>query len=503
MKNLTYTIIIIISLIVTSCFTDKSNYEYTDKEIIAVEGIESVYSAISQMESVVIEPKVTSNRDSDFEYYWGIYELNVQGAVPKMDTISKTKDLNYFVDKPARSWMLVFNAKNIKTGISKIVTTQLDVETEFTRGWYVAKHENGFTDLDLFLTPNTIEPEKSQSNLFSLVNGYKLSGKPLSLTFYNDYKSIQGSRFLNTRALFILSEEDASVVNISTLGEIRGFENLFFSAPSTKRPQFVCDGMFSLFFVNDGLLRSLYNMSSNTGQFGVTQMINSSNDLYRLSKYFFTSSYNDPVFFDEISSSFVSATGTGLLLSPIRDAATTQMSSNSNNKRLIYMGHKTSNTSYALFEDKSDPSLKILSHISPSIYSFKIINDTLSPISKIYNSNMHTLLIGDENLIYFAHGNEIWSRNLTNKYEQLQFSIPSDENISFIRHRKYSREAQYSYNYVMVGSKKDDSYIIRMFKKTSGNLESTPDFVLSGKGEARDVIYISPMVTSTTYPNTY
>jgi hypothetical protein len=184
------------------------------------------------------------------------------------------------------------------------------------------------------------------------------------------------------------------------------------------------------------------------------------------------------------------------------------MSATNNNKNLLYMGFKSGPIpviGYAMFQDKTNQNLKILSQINPSATAFNIVNDTLKTSDKIYNANRLMLLDGDENLIYFVVGNEVYSRNLTNKFEQLQYSVPSGEEITFIRHRKYTvaSDLAFNHNYVMVGTKVGDRYKVRMFTKSSGNLSAAPVFTLEGKGIVRDVMYVSPNINENTYNNTY
>ncbi len=504
MKN-RFIYILLIASVLTSCFKDKGNYVYTEHEEITVTGIAASYDKISLVDKITIDPTVTSNKPgAEFTYWWGLYETSVQGAVPKVDTLLRTKAIDYLVVQPAKGWVLVFGAKNIKTGYTKIVTSNINVITQFTRGWYVAKTESGKTDLDLYTTPTTILPVGKVENVFSLANGRKLNGKANSLRFYSDYKSLTGTSFLNTRALFVVTDEDASVVNIGTIKEIRDFNGLFFNAPSIKKPDILCNGAQSFFFINNGRLYSIYNMSSNTGQFGISQMINEYNSDYKLSKFFYTPGFSNPLFFDELTSTFYSAGGASLQLTSVRDAATTKMPANNNNKNLLYLGFKTTAAAFGVFQDKTNPNLRILSTITPNINSLLMINDTLAVTEKLYGATMHTLFNGDENMMYFVVGNEIWSRNLSNRFEQLQYTVPGDESISFIRHQKYtvSSDAPFNYNYVVVATKKGDTYVIRMFTKTSGNLNPAPAFTITGKGEAGDIIYMSPSVGGSTYPNT-
>lgn len=504
MKN-KYLYIILIAGLLSSCFADKGNYDYTDHEVITVTGIEDNYTKISLVDKLTLDPVVTSNKPgAEFKYWWGIYETNVQGSIPRVDTIARTKDLDYLVKQTAKTWVLVFGAKNIKTGYTKIVTSNINVVTHFTRGWYVAKSENGKTDMDLFFTPSTIAPESKMENVFSLVNGKKLEGEAVSLRFFHDYKAFNGSAFANTRSLFLVSEGDASVVNIGTLKEMRDFNSLFYGAPAVKKPDFICNGSSAFYFSNNGVVHSIYNMMANSGQFGAYQMVDGNNSPYKLSKYHFTSFIYDPILYNETTCSFVSAGGAGTQLIAIRDGATTAMPANNTNKELLYLGYKTMSQGIAVLRDKSNRDLMILSKLGTSTSKMVIINDTIAPSEKLFKATLHTVFNEDEDMMYFVVDKEVWSRNLSNRFEQLQYTVPSDETVTYIRHLKYTSEpTTYGHNFVALATKKGDSYVIRMFTKTSGNLNPTPAFTMTGKGEVRDVIYISPSVSGNTYPNTY
>jgi hypothetical protein len=117
------------------------------------------------------------------------------------------------------------------------------------------------------------------------------------------------------------------------------------------------------------------------------------------------------------------------------------------------------------------------------------------------------LIVADENILYFSTGGEVWSRNLSNGAEQLQFTVPAGEKITFIRHRKYSgsttAEQPFYYNYMLIGTTANGNYKVRAFQKTSGNLAASPAFTMEGKGSVGDVIYIAPPMSNTTYPNSY
>ncbi len=510
MKKYNLILLITLALIAHSCFEDHTNYDYLDHEVISVKGIDASYNKVSMVDSLNITPTVSSSDlKAEFDYFWGIYETSVQGSAPKVDTISKELSLKYLIRQPAKTWVLVFGAKNKNTGYTKLITSTINVGTQFTRGWYVLKNEGNQSDLDLFLTPTSIEPASTVPNVYSFVNNRKLDGKGLGMNFESTYKSFVTGVNANTRAFFIFTDNDASIVNTNTMKEIKNFGQCFYTAPAVKSPGFIMVGSMADYFINNGQLHSIYTMSSNNGIFGSIQMRDAVNSPYYLSKYYITTSVNDPIFFDETSSSFISAGGAGTMLTAVTDAAGTAMSANKNNKNLLFMGisntGSTTLAGVAVLADKTNPQLKILSTITPKVSAFKMVNDTLLSTSKLYNATKYAANIGDETLLYFVVGNEVWSRNLTNKFEQLQYKVPAGETITFIKHRKYTTttEPAYAYNFIMVGSTDGTNYSIRMFNKSAGNLAGTPSVVLTGKGQATDVFYLSPSVNYTTYPNTY
>lgn len=506
MKKLTILIALPI-LCLFSCAKDHSNYDYAPAETITVSGMEASYTKISESDKITINPEVQStDPEAKFEYLWGIYETSVQGAVPVLDTLARTKNIDYLVKQPAKGWVLVFRVTNKNTGYAQYFNSTINVVTQFTRGWYVAKDNGTQADLDLFLTPQNINPGDKLENIYSQINGKKMQGKAVIMNFFANYKSTVTGTLSNTRTLFMLSDQDVSALNINTLKEIRGFNTLFYEAPAVKAPDFVSIGSAANYLVNDGQCYGIYAMSANTGQFGSRKLKDDQNTPYHLSKYFMTSAFADPFFFDETSSSFLSATGSGSVMTAVSDATGTAMPANRNNKKLLYMGFKSGSSTligYGVFQDKTNTSLKILSELNPSRTAFKMVNDTLKTTDKLYNASRYTLLDGDENLIYFVVGNELWSRNLSNKNEQRQFTASAGEEITFVRHRKYTSEAAYNHNYVMIGTSSGGNYKVRMFSKSSGNLATTPSVVLEGQGTVRDVMYISPSVGDYTYNNTF
>ncbi|HTM98781.1 MAG TPA: PKD-like family lipoprotein [Pedobacter sp.] len=500
MKKIYTILILALSLLIFSCSKDKGNYDYAPKEVITIEGIESSYTKIAAVDKITLDPQVSSTeKDAEFECFWGIYDGLVSGAIV-MDTLAKTKAIDYQISQSPKTWTLVFGAKNKKTGVSKYVTTSLKIGTQFTRGWYVLKDDGNQTDLDLFKSTVSIVPDDKVENVYSVINGRKLNGKASLLNFQFNYRTNPTGTYANFRSFFLMSDKDLSVVDISSMKELNNFNSVFYEAPAVKAPNITTWGALGgLYVVNDGQLHSINtNLSTNTGHFGARRLKDGVNTPYKLSKYFMMGNGQNPVFFDELSSSFVSCAASTTVLNLLTDGTNTAISVNNSNKNLLFMGTKTASpyTGYAILQDKTNPTLKVLSSLTPAFPKLTIGSEPIKVTDKLYAGTNYTLILDDENILYFTLGNQVWSRNLSNQNEQLQYTVPAGEEITFIRHRKYAStvpaEAPFRYNYVMIGTKVGANYKVRMFTKTSGNLSPSPEFTLDGKGSVGDVMYISP-----------
>ncbi|HEY8387674.1 MAG TPA: PKD-like family lipoprotein [Parasegetibacter sp.] len=496
-----------------SCYKDRGNYDYKDREDISISGIEPSYTVIGYEEKLNIQPQVSSNyTGADFEYFWGVYDgSGTVNARRNYDTIARTKDLDYRVDLPAGEWVITFAAKNKITGVASIFRSNVSVVTRFTRGWYVIRDNGTNTDVDLFTTPTNLNPGVKYEGLFEMVNGRSLEGKSGSLAFFTTYRSDFTGSLQVGRTFMLWSERDMAAVDLNTFQLIRDFNTIFYETPATRKPMSINVGMNAIYMINDGQLHSIHNIASNKGYFAGAKIADDQNTPYYLSKYYLATLLHNTLFYDELNSTFYSATGNGSTLVKTTSAGASKMPNANINKTLRYLGHKSYSAAmvgWAFLQDKTDPNLRILAQISaPNSNALTITPDTLLSTSNLYHAEKMTLLNGDENLIYFSRGNQVWSRNLSNKNEVLQFTVPAGETISFIRHRKFTgsaaAETNYYHNAVVVGTQVGNMYRIRVFNKVSGNISGNPITILEGNGFATDVMYMSPAVVGSTYQPTY
>ncbi len=508
MKALEILIVFASSILFYSCNKEMGRDRFEELESITLTGMQAHYSVVSGIDSLIIEPIPSSNKEAEFEYLWGIYDIRNEDPYTAMDTIGKSKKLVYPVNKAAKNWYLSLQVKNKKTGYSEYFKSTIDVATAYTRGWYVIKEENDRTDMDFFTTPNSIIADKRIENVYSFVNGEKLKGKPVMIRFFNDFKAPNDKgEYSPTRSICLVTNEDVGIMTLSGLELIKDFKTLFHGEPSKRNMQMIGNNFTNYYLINDGQLHSMIGQGPSTGTFGGRKLKDTQDTPYFLSPFHLMYT-NRAFFFDETSSSFFSADVRNMNLIPVTDDADVTMSSTNNNKRMLYMGIRTTGylSGYAIFQDKDDLSKKSIAQIIPSVSQFKIYHKTLESGEKLYKGDNFALIYQEEEVMYFSLGKEVWSRNLSNDKEKLQFTVPANEEITFIRYRKFSGsgpEADYSYNYVMVGTNDGGKYKVRMFTKSGGDLSASPAFILEGKGVAKDALFVGPAVNNLIYPFTF
>lgn len=492
-----YLFVVLLTSGLVSCFTDKGNYDYDLLEEVTISGVEASYSKISLADRLEINPTVTSNQQgAEYNYFWALYSPSGSGheTGAPIDTIATTKELNWDVNLPARRWGLLFGVVNVESGYTKLTEATLEVTTQFTRGWYVLKSEGDQSDLDFYSVPTSIIPGEGIEDVYSLVNGKRLRGEGTLIGYSTGLKKESGAAYTSVKGLFLGTNKDASMVEIADMKILRDVDGgLFANTPETVNINRIHTATTIPYLVNNGKVHTLMG----NGQFGTQKIRDEYNNDYELSPFYVLTS--NPTFFDNASSSFVVGSTYSNVLAPASASAANAYPIKDNNQRVLFIGNKLAAypnyLAIGIFEDKTDPSIRTYANIKYDFFGALTITATpMATSDKLYNATFITPLDGDEELIYYAVGNEIWSRNMSNSVDILQYEIPAEETITFMAHRKYqgwNTDPAYNYNYIFIATEKGGQYTIRAFTKTAGNINPTPAFTLIGNGAVKDLIYIT------------
>lgn len=496
---------LLLTLLLSSCFDDKTNMNILDNEVITIENIEERYERLTSIDRLVIDPEVTSSRnDAEFSYKWGIYEDYSSG----IESIAETKNLNYLVNKSAKKWTLVFFATNVKTGFTEMIESRLDVVTPFSRGWYVLKDDGTSSDIDIFMTPNTIQPDpKPIENLMMSLNKRNLVGKGVKMSVMDYYLPDPiTNRFVNKKALFLMSEEDLFGVSVSDLSIGLDKTSITFMPLSPCKPSGIFPiGNGEFFLINNNKLHARPNGPSTSPLFGIEKAYDSENRDYELSKFLTIGLVG--VYFDNKNSSFVGAGSNNTVLTIATDGENTQLTAIENHQRCLYFGAKNNIMTKAivLFEDKRT-GVRSIYDLTLPLWDMTISMTKRRELSRDDKANSATLFTTSRiaDVLYFFVDGKIWSYNVANGTEKVEYVLPDGEEVVFIREHDFmtTKELeQYRYKGVILGSNKGGRYCVRLFDTSAGNFTSTsPSVEFSGNGNCRDVVYISPLENTPKYP---
>ena len=155
---------------ISSCYKDKGNYDYDAVLEISIDSIQESYTTYTFVDTLEITPTI-SPANSEYDCWWGVYPTNVQQAV-RLDTICYSRDLKLPITFEPGTYSLVFCAKEKVTGVAQIVETPLTALTSLSKGWYVLRTQNGYTDFDLFTGTDKIENVIAANKAFTALRGF-------------------------------------------------------------------------------------------------------------------------------------------------------------------------------------------------------------------------------------------------------------------------------------------------------------------------------------------
>ena len=477
------------------CYDDEGNYDYTEVFEIRIDSMKASYTLYTLVDTLRISPEV-SPADAEYDFHWGVYQTNVQGYAPTLDTIATTRYLVYPMTLDPGSYKIVCMATERNTGITEIKEVPLTVTTALSEGWYVLRTKDDCTDLDLFST----EKGKIENIIATNNEGRNLKGEARAIEFSYNYKAWDeiNERYVNTNSIFALAKEEAVVIRTSNGEIIRDIDDLFYERPAVANFQNICSQSTELYLMNDGKAHYIYNMSSNSGRFGVALPGN-----YQLYPNW-TYGFRQPLCFDKTSDSFVAINAMSSSVVNFKekgavDSLTYPRVSNLD-ADLLYIGPGPSNSGWALLKKRQTDTCLMYNLEVNNAYS--PYNNPAKKCDTLIDNNSLKLLQADfrassqnNNIIYFSQGHTVYSCNIDAGYQEKSQVILSDsENITYMRHLKYSTVI----NKLAVATFDGSRYKVYLYNIQAGNLQADPE-ILEGEGKVGALIYIKGTGKTTLY----
>ncbi len=521
MNRILYYYVCVFLFCFASCNKDLGNYDYNRLPELKVDGIEQDYGTMQLfIDSLVIKPVISfgDEDDSSFEFTW--YSHLEDTLLP----ISHDKDLYLSLDEVGLK-KYIFEVVYKELGISSRYSTKVLVSSEMQRGFYILKEtvEGGSTDLDGYIRLGKDEYDY-YPNLISSKLGQPLEGKPVDLDYWDSNRKVWSDEnneyiTIGERVLRPVSEDDIAVFRMSDIAYLGGFSELFFDLEKgdVKFEGLKSIGGASFVFFNSGKVRAMDNTV-------VSRFLLEFNGDYELEPMICGSYSGQAYVYDKLTSSFKVLGGSSTFLYNCGDYTFFGKygSMNNLNAYLRFIGRGRGNLpplfdnkgiGYALLENKDDPDVLLLMHISLNcMWRNMGIDrsnvdqiDTLPKgmnIKRAENYTMHEY----QKLLFYNVGNRVFLYDVLKKEEKLiigESDFPEETGLpDEITYLKYIRsdydEYEYWFDRLFVGGYKNGNYVLYAYEIVDGKPTGTP-MMWSGEGKIKKVVYAAPTVNVTPF----
>lgn len=507
-KNIVRLFCLFWALVCWACIDDGGNYTYRDPDsVLPIEILGLSDTTFKVLANVTLTPEIKGMEDEDnYEFIWYAYPVGAAGFVPQRDTLGTTRNLTFVMKYPAgEKYMLVYQIRDKKTDLFVNKKIMFNGASDFARGWFVVNDENDRTDID-FVFPDGTE----QEDLLSQYPGIKLSGTAVKIAYQLSGYTHQITNpdgtvttLTNKKALHVLSSKDLVTLNPDNMSVYKRAEDEFYSAPEWIIPQDICVNSRDIFFMNAGLIHTIYGMSGNIGKFGFPKFDNV--DLFpKLVLFGFGNPY--VLAFSRDTRSFVMADTWSSYTSELLEASGEDLvtiSPTEMNVDMVSLLSRAADFSaakaWALMKSISGPEEYYLADISFNGRQYPFVDfDTISTDRELVHADVYGAHL--VNSIYFAKGNVLsyYQKNASDadSYEKTDiYPFPEEETITYIEQVKSGYGSKNPFNNLVVVTNSGSGWKLYRFELegegTSPNiLPGGNPVVYSGKGFARYVMYI-------------
>lgn len=512
MKNNIYILLFLfIALFVTSCYDDKGNYNYTDLNDVQLSKIEESYTRTAFQDTLRINPEIHAENADAFTYRWTI-RAQKSGNTDTAAVIGTRKVLDFPVNLRQGIYdILLFVTDDRK--LERTFQTQLHVETQFSRGFYVLKEVENHGELDLHLPDQSVVP-----NLIEKSTGRLLEGKVHTLGFKFDYCYLNPVtlKYDFVNVLTLCSEKEALILKVEDLSIVYDHHTMFYGAVPADEPFYIYCHPYGIGYIsNQGHYHTYQPPATESnrrgsGKFGLPYAIegNCQPDMHLV---ICGNSYSS-FFFDKLNQRLLVCDMDGWL-DIFDEAGPYGITASPNNipHQLQYFGKNDvgySSYGYAVFKDGLSGK-----HYIYEIDMNLVLNyDFSNPIMKVTEvpagfkfNTAHDFAINEKNTktMWFVAENRLYLYDIEQNTEMplSPAGLPDDEEITYLSNRFWTQEddAGNTFNYLAIGTYKDGNYKVYLYNTLGGEPQGGPQQILKGKGKVVMMQYMSPKMVQDSF----
>lgn len=237
----------------SSCYEDEGNYAYSELPRFEVDStLVKKAISITQFERLQIPSNlVYGGNKADLDFSWSVYRYDPSSYGENVaDTIATTENFDQEITLQPNKYTLEFCATNRNNGLKSKMRYVLTVESYSGAGLMVFYSKGDHCDVDIVKTKTLIGSYSQSSvkrNFYTFISSNpKLTGNPIAISCKSDY-------------LVLVTDKGAVNTSANDFSVIRNFDDLFWNAPSVRKPQ----GFNTIYsyeghvLVNDGGVYSL------------------------------------------------------------------------------------------------------------------------------------------------------------------------------------------------------------------------------------------------------
>ncbi len=237
MKNrIKYLFFAIPALLLAGCFEDKGNYDYTTINEVWVDtaGVQTSFT-LGQYETLSIAPNVKfssgTGDETGLSYRWVLYAAEGDTF---MEELSTEQNLAAIVNRPPGNYRvsLYITDRGREPNLTSMMNYTVNVIKNIVSGIVVMHTDQEGTDVDYIATPNTVpimEETRHLADLYSTVNGRKITGNPLSLSTLGAYSNFNAAQRFDR--IVIGTDTESVLLNGEDFSERRNAASLFLNTP--------------------------------------------------------------------------------------------------------------------------------------------------------------------------------------------------------------------------------------------------------------------------------
>lgn len=248
-KFIFYTLwVCVVGFVLTSCYDDKGNYDYTELTEIRIDTIGLATPILAEgtilrFDKMMCAPNiyydgklVNEDDNAPLDYTWTIYSTVALGGSDddkKIDTLATTRILDAEISRVPGQYIVQFTVTDRKSGWQQYLKLNRTIEGAIpASGWmvlYEPSDKPGMSDVGLvyneWVKKNWLSDDITYWNLFSSSNGTPMEGKPLKISY-----TITA---LPTSLIVIATEKGMCAVHEETFQKELTVKDFFYEPPTS------------------------------------------------------------------------------------------------------------------------------------------------------------------------------------------------------------------------------------------------------------------------------